>query len=49
MAAMMDEKDEVLRDAVLVQLMYLNAKAHGVVAGLLGVGWLWIGPPGEIV
>lgn len=32
---MIDERHEILREAVLVQLLYLNAKVHGLVAGLL--------------
>lgn len=32
---MIDDRHEALREAVLVQLLYLNAKVHGLVAGLL--------------
>jgi hypothetical protein len=32
---MVDDKEEALRDAILVQLLYLNARVHGIVVGLL--------------
>jgi hypothetical protein len=32
---MIDDRQQALRDAVLVELLYLDAKVHGVVVGLL--------------